>query len=74
MSNPNFLNSKRNYRGGITAARRQALKDISHHQYETAPQLPWLGPRSCEVGYYCWTAHQLGKDRMITYLNKQLGL
>ena len=58
----------------MTKARKQALKDISHHQYETAPQLPWLGPRSCEVGYYCWTAQQLSKDRMITYLNKQLGL
>ena len=74
MSNPNFLNSKRNCRGGISAARLQALKDISQHQHATAPALPWLGPRNCEVGHYCWTAHQLSSDRMITYLNRQLGL
>jgi hypothetical protein len=64
----------RNNRGGLALARRVALQDISQHQFETAPELPWLGPRNCEVGYYCWTAKQLSKDRMITYLNRQLGL
>jgi len=63
-----------NYRGGISAARIQALKDISQHQTETAPTLPWAGPRSCEIGFHCWTASQLRTDTFITHLNRQIGL
>lgn len=64
----------RNNRGGLALARRVALQDISRHQFETAPELSYRGPRSCEVGHFCVTAKQLSKDRMITYLNRQLGL
>jgi len=63
-----------NNRGNIVSARKQALRDISVHQFETAPDLPWLCPRSEAVGYFCWTATQLLKDTSITRLNRQLGI
>jgi len=67
MSNANFLNSRRNYRGGIAAARRQALLDISQHQALTHTTKPWYEAMTV-------TASMLGRMTEITVLNRQLGL
>lgn len=67
MSNPNFLNSRRNCRGGISAARLQALKDISQHQALTDTTKPWYEAMTV-------TASSLARMTEITYLNRQLGL
>lgn len=63
-----------NNRGYIAKARAQALKDISAYQFETAPDLTYPCSRNEAVGYYCWTATQLSKDRAITHLNRRLGI
>ena len=63
-----------NNRGHIVRARKQALQDITKHQFETAPDAPWLCSRNESVGYHCWTATQLLKDTSITRLNRQLGI
>ena len=67
MSNPNFLNSKRNCRGGINAARLQALKDISQHQALTDVLNPYYEVLTV-------TATMLARMTDITHLNRQLGL
>ena len=63
-----------NNRGNIAEARAQALKDISKHHFDSAPELNYRCSTSEEVGYWFWTATQLSKDRSITYLNRMLGL